>query len=82
MHTMASGAIARGRTDHWTVTPALVEAARRRDDPASVFRDPLLRDPRAYALRSDQPDWGLRNGWRGRCTAAGSRCIARASRSR
>lgn len=58
MHTMATGAIARGRTDHWTVTPALVEAARRRDDPASVFRDPLLRDPRAYVLRSDQPDWG------------------------
>jgi hypothetical protein len=74
-------AIARGRSDHWTVTPALVEAARRRDDPTSVFRDPLLRDPRAYVLRSDQPDWAPPNGWRGRCIAAGSRCCARASRS-
>lgn len=57
MHTMATRAIARGRRDHWTPTPALVEAARRRDDPDSVFKDPALRDPRVYVLRSDQPDW-------------------------
>lgn len=57
MHTMATRAIARGRSDHWTSTPALVDAARRREDPASVWSDPYLRDPRAYVLRSDQPDW-------------------------
>ncbi len=57
MHTMATRAIARGRRDHWTSTPALVEAAKRRDDPASVWSDPHLRDPRAYVLRSDQSDW-------------------------
>lgn len=55
--TMAQRAIARGRQDHWTTTPVLVEAARRRDDPDSVWRDPLLRDPRVYVLRSDQRDW-------------------------
>jgi len=55
--TMATRAIERGRRDHWTPTPALVEAARRRDDPDTVFRDPLLRDPRVYVLRPDQPDW-------------------------
>ncbi len=55
--TMGSRSVARGRRDHWTTTPRLVEAARRRDDPDSVWKDPLLRDPRAYVLRSDQPDW-------------------------
>ncbi len=56
--TMGSRAIERGSRDHWTPTPVLVEAARRRDEPDAVFRDPYLRDPRAYVLRSDQPDWG------------------------
>jgi hypothetical protein len=55
--TMATRAIERGRRDNWTPTPVLVEAAQRRDDPDSVFRDPYLRDPRVYVLRSDQPDW-------------------------
>ncbi len=55
--TMATRAIERGRRDHWTATPALVEAARRRDEPDAVFTDPFLRDPRVYVLRSDQPDW-------------------------
>ncbi len=55
--TMASRAIERGRRDHWTPTPFLVEAAKRRDDPATAFTDPTLRDPRVYVLRSDQPDW-------------------------
>jgi hypothetical protein len=55
--TMASRAIERGRRDHWTPTPYLVDAARRRDEPETVFADPLLRDPRVYVLRSDQSDW-------------------------
>jgi hypothetical protein len=55
--TMASRAIARGSRDHWTPTPRLLAAAERRETPESVFTDPLLRDPRAYVLRSDQPDW-------------------------
>jgi len=57
MHTMATRAIERGRRDHWTPTPYLVEAARRREKPDTVFSDPYLRDPRVYVLRSDQPDW-------------------------
>ena len=55
--TMASRSIDRGRRDWWTPTPVLVEAARRRDEPDTVFSDPYLRDPRAYVLRSDQRDW-------------------------
>lgn len=55
--TMARRSIERGSRDHWTPTPYLVEAARRRAEPDSVFQDPLLRDPRAYVLRADQPDW-------------------------
>jgi hypothetical protein len=55
--TMGRRSIERGSRDFWTPTPRLVEAARHRDDPDAVFRDPLLRDPRAYVLRSDQPDW-------------------------
>lgn len=54
---MADRAIRRGSQDHWTATPNLVEAAKRRDDPDSVFRDPMLRDPRVYVLRRDQPDF-------------------------
>jgi hypothetical protein len=57
IHTMATRSIARGRRDHWTATPYLVEAARRRAEPDSAFTDPLLRDPRAYVVRSDQADW-------------------------
>ncbi|MBX3462968.1 MAG: peptidase [Planctomycetes bacterium] len=56
--TMASRAIERGSRDHWTPTPRLLAAAARRSEPESVFADPLLRDPRAYVLRSDQQDWG------------------------
>ena len=55
--TMATRAIARGQRDHWTTTPFLVEAAKRREDPDTVWRDPGLRDPRVYVLPSDQPDW-------------------------
>ena len=53
---MASRAIAKGRRDHWTVTPALLAEAERREDD-SVFSDPAFRDPRAYVLPVDQPDW-------------------------
>ncbi len=56
--TMASRAIERGRRDHWTATPFLVDAARHREEPDSVFTDPMLRDPRVYVLRSDLPDQG------------------------
>ncbi|HEX5054755.1 MAG TPA: M14 metallopeptidase family protein [Planctomycetota bacterium] len=55
--TMASRAIERGSRDNWTPTPLLVSAAERREEPESVFTDPMLRDPRVYVLRSDQPDW-------------------------
>ena len=57
---MGSDAIARGRADHWTPTPRLVAAARARgggDAGDAVFSDPMLRDPRAYVLRSDQRDY-------------------------
>jgi hypothetical protein len=54
---MGRRAIENGSKDHWTPTPFLLEAAKRREDQDSVWRDPLLRDPRAYVLRSDQPDW-------------------------
>ena len=69
MHTMASRAIAKGRRDHWTVTPRLVEEAKRRDDD-TVFSDRSWRDPRAYVLPADQPDWSAatrlaRTLWRG-----------------
>ena len=56
IHTMATRAVARGRSDHWTPTPKLVaEATSRNDD--TVWKDPAWRDPRAYVLRRDQPDW-------------------------
>ena len=69
MHTMAARAIAKGREDHWTVTPRLVDEARRRDDD-SVFSDPAWRDPRAYVLPADQGDWSaatrlVRTLWHG-----------------
>ncbi|MGC6488929.1 MAG: peptidase, partial [Planctomycetota bacterium] len=69
MYTMAARAIRRGREDHWTVTPRLVAEAERRDDD-SVFSDPAWRDPRAYVLPADQPDWSAatrlaRTLWRG-----------------
>lgn len=56
MHKMASRAIAKGRRDHWTVTPRLINEAKKREDD-SVFSDPAFRDPRAYVLPADQADW-------------------------
>jgi len=56
MYRMASTAIERGRSDHWTPTPRLSNEAKRRDDD-SVWSDPAFRDPRGYVLRSDQRDW-------------------------
>ena len=69
MYTMARRAIDRGRRDHWTATPRLLAEAERRDDD-SVFVDPAWRDPRAYVLPADQPDWSAatrlaRTLWRG-----------------
>lgn len=54
---MGRNSIERGSRDHWTPTPKLVAAARARADGEEVFRDPLLRDPRAYVLRPDQRDF-------------------------
>ncbi|GAB4150630.1 MAG: M14 family metallopeptidase [Planctomycetota bacterium] len=54
---MGDRAIRLGSSDHWTVTPRMLEASRLREDPRSVFSDPCLRDPRAYVLRGDQPDF-------------------------
>ncbi len=56
--TMGRRQIDKGSRDHWTVTPPLMAAAELREEPDSVFTDPLLRDPRAYVLRKDQRDWG------------------------
>ncbi|MCK5940657.1 MAG: peptidase, partial [Planctomycetes bacterium] len=69
MYTMAERAIAKGRRDHWTVTPRLVAEARQRDDD-TVFSDLKWRDPRAYVLPADQPDWSaatrlVRTLWHG-----------------
>jgi len=56
MYKMSTRAIARGRQDFWTTTPRLVnEAKKRKDD--SVFSDPAWRDPRAYVMPADQPNW-------------------------
>ncbi|MBK8099976.1 MAG: peptidase [Planctomycetes bacterium] len=54
---MGNRSIQKGSTDQWTPTPALVGAARRRDEPDSVFSDPMLRDPRVYVLPADQMDF-------------------------
>jgi hypothetical protein len=56
MYRMSSRAIATGRKDHWTPTPRIIQEARRREDD-SVFSDPDWRDPRAYVLSADQPNW-------------------------
>jgi len=62
--------IRRGSQDHWTPTPRLVQEAERRREAAlensdaraarqaeqDTYRDPALRDARAYILPLDQPD--------------------------
>ena len=62
--------IRRGSQDHWTVTPKMVaEAERRRKavredaggraavrEERETYRDPTLRDARAYIVPADQPD--------------------------
>lgn len=55
---MGRNSIERGSRDHWTVTPRLIAAAKAREDGDSVFRDPLLRDPRVYLMRPDRGDFG------------------------
>jgi hypothetical protein len=52
---MGKAAIAKGRKDHWTVTPRLVAEAKKRKD-NTAFTDPELRDARAYVLPADQLD--------------------------
>ncbi|MCA8949433.1 MAG: peptidase [Planctomycetes bacterium] len=55
--TMAVRSIERGSRDHWTPTPRLVAAAEAREEPATAFADPALRDARAFVLPRDQADW-------------------------
>jgi len=72
MYAMGRNSIARGSQDHWTVYPKRIEAvqaelARQRaasgrgTASAALFekmlRDPRHRDPRAFVLRADQPDF-------------------------
>ena len=52
--SMGDRAIRNGSRDYWTPTPKLMAAAKTRGD--DVFRDPALRDPRAYVVRPDQRD--------------------------
>ncbi len=64
---MGQRAIDRGGRDSWTVTPKLVEAAKKLKGKAKtgvnpkefarLFRDPAKRDPRGYVLPADQPDF-------------------------
>jgi hypothetical protein len=56
MYKMSSRAIGNGRKDYWTTTPRLVNEAKKRED-SSVFSDPDWRDPRAYVMPADQPNW-------------------------
>ncbi|MFK7739052.1 MAG: M14 family metallopeptidase [Planctomycetota bacterium] len=56
MHAMAMRAIEAGRRDHWTVTPKMLREADKREND-SVFVDPAWRDPRAYVLPSNQPNF-------------------------
>lgn len=71
IYRMGRNSIERGKTDTWTLTPnrvAAVKAAveKNRTDkvqatPAQyleVLRDRAARDPRAYIIPSDQPDFG------------------------
>ncbi|MEZ6035972.1 MAG: M14 family metallopeptidase [Planctomycetota bacterium] len=54
--TMATRAIQHGREDHWTPSPKMVAESKRRGDD-SVWTDAEWRDPRAFVLPADQPDW-------------------------
>lgn len=65
IYQMGRNSIERGSRDHWTITPTMVELAEATqqssaegDAAANVFRDPELRDARAYVLSADQPDGG------------------------
>lgn len=65
---MGRNSIERGSTDHWTHTPALIEAARAAAEEKSgaeaaaaseaVLRDPARRDPRAWIIPAGQPEMG------------------------
>jgi zinc carboxypeptidase len=57
--TMARNAIQKGSRDSWTITPRLLADGRPGAAPAryDALRTPQSRDPRAYVLPSDQPDF-------------------------
>jgi hypothetical protein len=60
MYRMGKNAIERGSRDSWTVSPRHITATGGgggRGSYEQQFRDPALRDPRAYILPSDQPDF-------------------------
>ena len=70
---MGRNSIERGSRDSWTTTPHTIAAAQQAggvETPvggghggnqaayAAVLRDPVRRDPRAFVMRADQPEWG------------------------
>src|SRR5687768_12539017 len=55
---MGQRAIQRGSTDTWTPSPSRVNALQGNDQAAwDTLRKPELRDPRAFIIPSDQPDF-------------------------
>ena len=70
IYQMGRNSIRRGSSDHWTITPKLMAEAKRRGkaafdraDPSAsqeaeraTFKDPKLRDARAYVIPSEQLD--------------------------
>ena len=55
---MGQRAIQRGSTDTWTPSPSRVNAVQGNDHAAwESLRKPELRDPRAFVIPSDQPDF-------------------------
>jgi hypothetical protein len=67
IYRMGRNSIERGSRDTWTITPRRVQAAEAalkraadgqpRDEFEKLLRDPSMRDPRAYIIPSDQPDF-------------------------
>ncbi len=53
VYRMGMNSIERGSRDTWTTTPRRIQAAKSIDD----LHNPKLRDPRAYIIPSDQPDF-------------------------
>jgi hypothetical protein len=66
IYRMGMNSIERGSKDYWTVTPKRVDALRQAAGGAGVvpaalyskiLQDPKFRDPRAYVMPSNQPDF-------------------------